>query len=104
MPQIKHIVLLRFKADTSASLLEEIFGDLQAVVDKLPGVLDFTHGPNCSEEGLSRGFTHGFVMTFADDAARDTYLPDPDHEAVKQKILKALEGGLDGVQVFDYYG
>ena len=103
MAHIKHVVFLHFKPDTSQSLLDEIFRDLQAVVDKLPGVLDFTHGPNASIEGLARGFTHGFVMTFADEAARDAYLPDPDHEAVKQKILAALEGGIDGVLVLDWF-
>jgi len=45
------------------------------------------HGPNISPEGLGDGFTHAFLMTFADAAARDAYLPHPLHEAFKDKHL-----------------
>lgn len=45
------------------------------------------HGADCSPESLSKGFTHGFTMTFESSAARDAYLPHPEHEAFKQKHL-----------------
>ena len=46
--------------------------------------------------------THGFCMTFPDAAARDAYLPHPEHEKVKAVVLEVLDGGLDGVVAFDY--
>lgn len=102
MPKIKHVVFLSFKADTPQAKLDEIFADLRGLMDKIPGILDFSGGPTVSVEGLERGHTHAFVMTFADVAARDTYLPHPDHELVKAKILGVLEGGINGVTVMDW--
>ena len=40
-----------------------------------------------SPEGLDQGYTHGFVMTFADATARDSYLKHPDHEKFKAAAL-----------------
>ena len=69
---------------------------------KIPGLLDVSVGDNSSPEGLAKGFTHGFVMTFADEASRDGYLPHPDHEAVKAQLLRLLDGGAAGVVVMDW--
>jgi hypothetical protein len=103
MPQVKHAVFLRFKSDTPAATIDEIFADLRKIKAGMPAMVDFTGGPNNSPEGLSHGFTHGFVMTFADAAGRDAYLPDPRHESVKAKILAALDGGKEGVRVLDWF-
>jgi hypothetical protein len=102
MPQVKHCVLLRFKPTTSPAKAQEIFDALASLQSKIPGILDFSGGPYSSQEGLHKGFTHGFVMTFQDEASRDTYLPHPEHEVVKSLVLSELDGGLDGVVAFDY--
>jgi len=102
MSQIKHVVLLKFRNSTSERKLGEIFAALGGLRDRIPGLLDFSGGAYCSPEGLQRGFTHGFVMTFADAASRDAYLPHPEHEKVKQMIFPELDGGLDGVVAFDW--
>ena len=70
--------------------------------DKIPGLLDFSGGPYSSPEGFNKGFTHGFVTTFADEASRDAYLPHPEHEKVKAIVFPALDGGMDGVAAFDW--
>lgn len=102
MPQVKHVVLLRFKADTPDATIADIFASLDGLRDKIPGLLDFSGGAFFSDEGLGRNYTHGFVMTFADVASRDGYLPHPDHEVVKGSILPHLDGGIDGVLAFDW--
>ncbi len=66
--------------------------------ETLPGIEDYVSGPNNSHEGLTQGFTHGFVMTFENAAARDTYVPHPDHERVKA----TLQPHIDSVVVFDF--
>ena len=99
---IRHIVLFKFKSDTGKEEIEEIFSDLVSLQGKVPGIIAFKGGPYTSPEGLNQGFTHGFTMDFADAAARDIYLPHPEHEKVKVKIIKALEGGAGGVIAFDY--
>ena len=51
-----------------------------------------------SPEGLAKGFTHCFNLSFADEAARAAYLPHPDHLA----FVAQLKPALDDVLVFDY--
>lgn len=102
MPKVKHVVLMRLKPETSQEQIDQMFAALAGLHGKIPGLLDFSGGAYSSPEGLNQGFTHGFAMTFADAASRDAYLPHPDHEAVKQLIIPALDGGLDGVIAFDW--
>ena len=102
MPQVKHVVLLRFRSEVPQETKDEIFAALAGLQDKIPGLLDFSGGPYSSPEGLNKGFTHGFVMTFANEASRDVYLPHPEHEKVKAIVFPALDGGLDGVVAFDW--
>jgi hypothetical protein len=79
-----------------------LFGELAALTRSIPGLLDCFAGANSSAEGLAKGFTHGFVMTFRDAASRDAYLPHPEHEKVKQKLLALIDGGAAGVVVLDW--
>lgn len=102
MPPVKHVVLFRFKSSTPESRIKEIYAALDGLCEKIPGLVDFSGGAYSSGEGLNKGFTHGFVMTFESAAARDAYLPHPEHEVVKSKILGELDGGLDGVVAFDW--
>lgn len=102
MAKVKHAVLLRLRRDVPATQVTEVFAALDQLRQKIPGLLDFSGGPYSSPEGLNRGFTHGFIMTFADEPSRNTYLSHPDHEVVKQRILAILDGGIDGVIAFDW--
>jgi hypothetical protein len=95
---IQHIALLRFKPGTAASLIELTFEKLRALGKSIPGITGFTGGANNSPEGLADGLTHGFVMTFRDAAARDAYLPHPEHEKFKAFAIPHLER----VVVLDY--
>ncbi|MBM3987666.1 MAG: Dabb family protein [Planctomycetes bacterium] len=99
---ITHIVLLRIGREVPQAKIDAVFAALADLRGRIPGLLSFSGGAYTSPEGLNRGFTHGFVMTFADAASRDAYLPHPHHEVVKAIVLKVLDGGLDGVVAFDY--
>ena len=95
---IRHLVLLRFKPETSAAQqteLEQAFAGLSA---SIPEVSALEWGVNASPEGLDKGFTHAFFITFADAAARDAYLPHPAHHAFVEK----LKPWLADVLVLDY--
>ena len=59
------------------------------------------HGVNNSPENLNHGFTHSFLLTFENAAARDVYLPHPSHAAFGE-LLKELNAVAD-VFVFDYH-
>jgi hypothetical protein len=91
MSKIKHIALFKFKAETSPEQVDQVFQEIMDLSETIPGIEDYVSGPNSSPETLNDGFTHGFVMTFTDAAARDAYLPHPEHERVKATILQHAE-------------
>lgn len=101
MPEVIHTVLLKFRGDIPPGDIEDIFGQIRALGEKIPGILSFTGGPYSSPEGLNRGFTHGFVMRFSDEVSRDTYLPHPEHQRVVEQLLPMLEGN-QGAIAFDW--
>lgn len=98
MPYLKHLALVKFKPGTGDGKITECFEAIGLLRQNIPGILDYSWGPNNSPEGLNQGFTHGFVMTFTNAAARDAYLPHPEHEKVKELVLPHVESVL----VFDY--
>jgi hypothetical protein len=69
MPQVKHCALVKLKKDTPPAVVQDLFDSLAALKGKIPGIVDYSGGPYQSPEGLNKGFTHGFVMTFADEKA-----------------------------------
>jgi phosphoribulokinase len=96
---LRHIVLFGFAEGTSAQTIADVarrFGDLKSLV---PDVLSFEWGQNCSREGLDRGHSHAFVLTFPSEAARDVYLPHSAHKA----FVDWVEPHLSSVTVIDYW-
>ena len=99
---VTHVVLFRFCSDLPQGPVKAVFEELRGFRQTIPGITAFQGGAYNSPEGLAKGFTHGFTMTFADPAARDAYLPHHLHEAVVAKLLPMLDGGLEGVVAFDF--
>ncbi|MBL8803661.1 MAG: Dabb family protein [Planctomycetes bacterium] len=99
---IHHVVLLKLRRDITTERVKEVFAQIGSMKAHIPGLKSYHHGPYSSPEGLNKGFTHGFTMTFDNAASRDTYLWHPEHEKVKAAVLGCLDGGLDGVVAFDF--
>ncbi len=100
--EIQHIVLLKCRVDVSEREMNEIFEGLQSIKRFIPGITSFSGGRNNSLEGNAKGYTHGFILTFVDEASRKTYLPHPEHKKIQKKIGKVLADVSDNVLVFDY--
>ena len=98
MAKVKHIGFLKFKDGTSEDEISRIFDELMDISENINGIEDYVSGPNTSPEVLSYGYTHAFVMTFSDAAARDAYLPHPDHEKFKSTAIPHI----DKVMVVDF--
>ncbi len=96
---IRHVVLLKLHDAADAP---QIFAALKILQSQIPGIINITAGVDCSPEGLQRGYTHGFTVDFVDAAARDAYLPHPEHQKVGAMIVAACVGGVDGVLVLDW--
>ena len=99
---IVHMVLLKVRRDVAQAEIERVFAAIGALQQSISGIRSYSWGPYASPEGLQRGYTHGFCMTFTDEKARDAYLPHPLHESVKSQVLSILDGGVGGVLAFDY--
>ncbi len=98
---IRHIVLVRFRPEITTDEQRAIYAELESLRELVPGFLGMSYGPNVSPEGLHQGFTEGFSIDFVDEAARDAYLVHPAHKAAGGRLVAALDGGRDGLVVFD---
>lgn len=98
-PPLRHVVLFKFKNDTSPVQIKVIEEAFRALPAKIPGITQFEWGTDVSIEGKAQGFTHCFLVTFQDEAAREVYLPHPDHKA----FVEILKPSLDKVTVVDFF-
>jgi hypothetical protein len=67
---------------------------------KIPGIVAFEDGVNNSPEGKNLGFTHVYLLTFESVAARDAYLPHPEHKKFGELLGKLAV--VEDVFVVDY--
>lgn len=78
--QMRHIVIFKYKPSTTAEQIEKVTNALGKLKNKIPGITSFEHGINDSPENKNMGFTHVYMFTFENSAARDTYLPHTEHQ------------------------
>ena len=97
---VRHVVVFKYRPGTTEAQIREVTDAFRALQTRIPGILAFEHGVNNSPEGKNQGFTHVYLMTFEDAAARDRYLPHPAHAQFGQ-LLGRL-GVLEDAFVVDY--
>jgi hypothetical protein len=97
---VRHIVVFKYNPSATRAQLDTITRAFVGLQEKIPGILSLEHGINNSPEGKNLGFTHVYVLTFEDEAARDAYLPHPEH----QKFGELLRGSgiFEDAFVVDY--
>jgi lysophospholipase L1-like esterase len=96
---LRHVVMFKYKPETTAAQLDEINRAFQNLKLEIPEVRDFERGTNNSPEGLAKGFTHGYLITFDSEEDRAAYLPHPAHK----RFVELLGGKLEEPFVFDYW-
>lgn len=97
--RLRHVVLYKFKDDVGKSQVQEVIDAFSALPKRIDAIVAFERGVNVSPEGKSEGFTHCFVVTFRDEAARDAYLKHPAHLA----YVNVVKDKREKVIVFDYW-
>jgi hypothetical protein len=97
---LRHVVLFQFTEETSKESVREIEQAFAALPEKIDSIIDFEWGTDVSTEDRSQGFTHCFLVTFADEEGRAEYLPHPAH----QKFVALLKPKVANVLVIDYWG
>lgn len=96
---LRHVVLFKFKEEVTKEQIEEVTLAFAKLPSKIDAIVDFEWGTDVSVEGKAKGFTHGFVVGFRDEAGRDEYLPHPAH----LEFVKLVGPLLDDVLVFDFH-
>jgi hypothetical protein len=96
---LRHVVFFKFKPGTDEAKLKEIVDGFRALPSKIDVIQGFEYGTDVGVENLSKGFTHCFFVTFADEKGRDAYLPHPAHQA----FVTLVKPHLDDVCVVDYW-
>ena len=97
---LNHVVFFRFKDNLSAEAKDRAVRNFLELEGKIPQILSIAGGENINDQNLNHGFTHCFILAFADEEARDIYLPHPEHLRVVEENRPLLEELL----VVDFWG
>ncbi|MFK7827308.1 MAG: Dabb family protein [Oligoflexales bacterium] len=95
---VEHIVLFKFKPNTSKDELTKIADALKGLKGKIDGLIDLSVGENFSAR--SKGFDSGLVVRLADEEALATYQEHPEHVRILTELLKP---NLEDVIAVDYH-
>jgi hypothetical protein len=96
---LRHAVFFKYKDGTSEADVKKISNAFKALPSKISEIRGFQLGENVNMERAD-GLTHCYLLTFADEAGRATYLPHPAHK----EFGSMLRPHLDKVFVIDYWG
>lgn len=97
--KLRHFVVFKFKSELKPEQVEEVVKAFAALPGKIDTITDFEMGTDVSVEMKADGYTHAFMVTFADEKGRETYLPHPAH----QEFVKLVGPRIEKVFVFDYW-
>jgi hypothetical protein len=97
--QLRHVVIFKFKASSSQASVDSVVNSFMSLAKKIPVVKSMEWGLNDSPENFHQGFTHCFVLTFANKKDRDeVYQKHPAH----LEFQKVLGPHMEKVFVVDY--
>ena len=94
----RHVVSFKFKDDADPEQIKKIAAAFVALEKSIPTIKNLEWGTNVSPENHAQGFTHCFILSFADRAGLDVYLP---HKAHKE-FVELLLPSVDKVFVIDF--
>lgn len=97
---LRHAVYFKFKESASESDVKSVVDAFSALEESIPSISAFEQGINNSPEKLDDGFTHCFLVTFADEQGLQSYLPHPGHRG----LVEMATPFTDNLFVVDYFG
>ena len=98
---LRHAVFFSFNEESTEQDIASVTTAFAALPEKIDSIIDFQWGTNNSPENHDDGFTHGFLLTFKDEAGREIYLPHPAHTG---EFADKLKPHMKDVFVIDYWG
>jgi len=97
---LRHAVFFSFKESASESDIKSVVDTFSALETDVPSIIGFEKGINNSPETHDDGFTHCFLVTFADTKGLQSYLPDPGHRG----LVEMATPFTSNLFVVDYFG
>ena len=91
---IRHVVHFKFKKEATPEQVKKITDEFTALKTKIAVVESLEWGTNSSPEGLDKGFTHCWLVSFKTAKDRDAYLVHPAHKAFVEFALPLIEEAL----------
>lgn len=96
---LRHVVMFQFKEESSKKEIQEVVDAFRALPSKIPEIAAFEYGTDNSPEGLAKGYTHCFLVSFKSEEDRAVYLPHEAHLA----FVEVLKPHMKEVMVIDYW-
>jgi len=96
---LRHVVLIEFKETATEEQIkqtEEMFCEMARGIEE---VEDFEWGTDVSGGERTEGYTHCFILTFADEAGRDKYQTNAAHNELRAVTRPYIKKML----AFDYW-
>lgn len=96
---LRHMVNLKYKKEATKEQIKEAVNTFVNLKNEINEIANIEWGINDSTEGVSKGFTHCFTLTFNNEHAREIYLFHKAHLDLVSKIGPLI----DDVFVMDYW-
>jgi quinol monooxygenase YgiN len=90
---IEHIVLLQPKPEATSEELAAFLERVRSLQQVIPGIVAISVGKNRSM--YNRGFTHGVIMHFVDEAHLEAHHLHPAHLAVVEELDRLCQQTID---------
>lgn len=97
--QLRHVVCFKFKDGVAPADQETVEQEFCALQSRISSIIDLEWGTNTSPEGLNKGLSHCFILTFGSNQDRDAYLVDPAH----LEFVELIKKFSDDVMVIDFW-
>ena len=96
---LRHVVLFKFNDQATEEVVNQIEQKFSMLAEEISEIHDFEWGINNSPEGLDKGLTHCFLVTFLSEKDREAYLPHPKHK----EFVDFIGPYVEDVTVVDYW-
>ena len=89
---LKHVVLMKFKADVVEKDIADLERGLGALSEKIPEILGYEFGRDVVRS--ERSYDFALLSSFADLEALKRYQVQPDHQIVLKQVLRMCDSIL----------
>ena len=96
---LRHVVSFKFKKEAKPDDIAKIETAFVSLKTKIHEIQSLEWGTDVGPEGLSKGFTHTWILHFKDVASLKVYIDHPEHVA----FVKMLKPSLEDVFVMDFH-